>query len=585
LPKSSAEAGPWRSSRVPYTRAICKAAADPRIKRVVMVMASQSSKTECMLNILGHRLDDDPAPVIMVLPTQRLATSMSQSRLMPMIASTAGLREKLDRRKTSNKTTEKYIAGQRLGLAWAGSATELSSHPAALILIDELDRMDADVSGEGDPVSLAEARITTFPDGKLIIASTPTLEGASRIWSLYESGTMEVWTWPCPDCLNFFAPSFELLKWPEKSSPAHAKREARLMCPHCGSLLEDRHRNSMNAAGKFELQGDPESDTASYLVSGLASPWRSWGEAAKQWVEAARSREPERMQATMNTVFGELWRIQGDAPEAESVKALRGGYRCDELPAAVVRITAGVDVQKNRLVYVVRGWGAGSTSWLLRHGEIYGDTDQQSVWADLAGLMEMAWGERELRIYGMLVDSGYRPDVVYDFALRFPKRVFPSKGHQTLAKPVSPSKVELDARRNPMKRGGIELMHVNTHHFKDFVHTRIRTPLGERGAFYLPIDATDDYCEQLVSESKVVKANGKVLWVRNGANHYFDAEVLAAAAAYMANVHHIPAPRPADADAPQAPATSPPPPAPRAPPSQRAPMQRPASNWTTSWRR
>ncbi len=589
LPKSSAEAGPWRSSRVPYLRAICQAAVDPKVKRVVMVMSSQSGKSECLLNIIGHRLDDDAAPVIMVLPTQRLATSLSQHRLMPMIKSTPSLDEKLDKRKTSNKATEKYVAGQRLGLAWSGSATELSSHPAALILLDELDRMDTDVGGEGDPLTLAEARITTFPDGKIIAASTPTLEGASRIWSLFESGTKQVWTVACPDCFQYFAPSFELLKWPEKASPALAKREARLLCPHCGTLLEDKHRNAMNASGKYEMQGDPESDTHSFWVSGCCSPWRTWGDCAKAWVEAARSREPERMQAVMNTTFGQLWKLQGDAPPAESVKALRVGYRSDELPAAVVRITAGVDVQKNRLVFVVRGWGAGLTSWLLRHGEIYGDTDTRAPWADLAGLMDTEWGDSRMRIYGMLIDSGYRPHPVYDFALQFPKRAFPSKGHQELAKPVTPNRVELDARHNTAKRG-IELMHISTHHFKDFVHTRIRTPLGERGSFNLPIDASDDYCEQLCSESKVVKPNGRVIWVKSGPNHWFDAEVLAAAAAYMANVHHIPASTAPGAAAAQqeAPVPTPPPAPPPIDPHSRAargPMHRPAQNWMTSWRR
>ena len=333
LPAGSAEPGRWRSSRVPFMAQIYAAAVSPKYRRVVLVCGSQMSKTEFLLNLIGHRLDDDPAPVIFVGASQRQVESISTSRVSKMIASTPSLNEKLDKRKTHNKVTEKTIAGQRLGFAWAGSAIELSSHPCALVLIDERDRMTGDVDGEGDPVTLAEARTATYPDGKVVVVSTPTLDGASPIWSLYEQGTQFRWTWPCPDCGEFFAPSFDLLKWPEKSSPQQAKRGARLACPHCGSMIEDRHRTAMNAAGRFEAQGDQDSDCASFWVSGLASPWRSWGDAAKQWIEAVRSGDDGRTQAVLNTVFGELFKLQGEAPPSARVQELRSAYGMGELPA------------------------------------------------------------------------------------------------------------------------------------------------------------------------------------------------------------------------------------------------------------
>jgi len=398
LPPGSAEPGPWRTSRTPYLIPMFAAAVDPRYRRIVGVLGSQMGKTEFLLNLIGHRLDDDPAPVIFIGASQRQVESISTSRVSKMIRSTPSLDEKLDRRKTANKVTEKFIAGQRLGFAWAGSAIELSSHAAALVLIDERDRMEGDVGGEGDPVALAEARTATYPDGKIVVTSTPTLEGASPIWSLYEQGTMFRWSWPCPECETFFIPTLDLLKWPEKASPARAKREARLACPHCGALIADQHRARMNAAGRFELTGDADSDCASFQVSGLCSPWRSWGEAAKLWVEAARSGEPGRAQAVLNTVFGELFRLKGEAPEVSAVGALRGAYRADELPADAVVITAGCDVQGDRIVYAVRGWGDRSTSWLIRHGELWGDTEQTPVWTDLAALLAMEWGGKRIRL-------------------------------------------------------------------------------------------------------------------------------------------------------------------------------------------
>jgi phage terminase large subunit GpA-like protein len=565
------------------------AAIDPTVKRVVFVGASQLGKTELLLSIIGYRMDVDPAPVLFVSASQRLAESVSTSRVMPMIRSTPALFDKLDKSRSKLKITEKFLGGQRLGFGWAGSAIELSSHPAHTVLIDEVDRMERDVEGEGDPVSLAEARTATYIDGKVIVCSTPTIEGASPIWDLYSGGTQARWTWPCPDCLTFFAPELSLLQWDEKSTPQQAKRSARLVCPHCGSLIPDRARASMNGAGKYEITGDAESDTASFWVSGLCSPWRSWGECARAWVEAARSREPGRVQAIKNTVLGELYRLSGEAPEASKVQALRGMYRSDELPAGARVITCGVDVQKDRLYFAVRAWGAASTSWLIRYGELWGDTDQQSVWEALASLLEAKWGDLQIR--SMLVDSGFRPDRAYAFARRFPGRVLPSKGHDEQARPVIVTRIDLDVRRNPSKRG-TALAHVDANYFKSYVHGKVTWPLDQPGAWHLPADTGDDFCDSIVAESRIVKVNGKIIWVRDGQNRndYLDCEALNAAAAHLLNVHMIRASKTAAQEAVQAHPTG----KDVSPPSQspdplsranRGPVARPQSNWVQGWRR
>ena len=155
LPRGSAEAGPWRTSRVPYLKPIMDAYLDPLVKRIVFVAASQLGKTELLLSIIGYRLAVDPAPILFISASQRLAESVSTGRVMPMIRSTPTLYEKLDKSRSKLKISEKYISGQRLGFGWAGSAIELSSHPAQTVLLDELDRMELDVAGEGDPVSLS----------------------------------------------------------------------------------------------------------------------------------------------------------------------------------------------------------------------------------------------------------------------------------------------------------------------------------------------------------------------------------------------------------------------------------------------
>lgn len=532
-------------------RPILQACSDPHYRRIVVVCGAQMGKTENLLNVLGHRLDDDPVPMLYIGPTQKQVESMSSDRVMKMLVSVPRLWSKL-RQGKANKITEKYLGGVRLGFGWAGSATELSSHPAGLVLIDERDRMGDDTDGEGDPVSLAEARTATFPDGKVIICSTPTLEGTSPIWALYEEGTRFRWAWPCPDCGEYFVPKFELLKWPEGSTPQQVLKAARLACPECGSLIEDRHRPEMNKHGLFLAEGEtvgpdgemPDSDTASFWISGLCSPWRSWGQRAKAFLEADKSKTPGRVQAVINTGFGELYQMKGEAPDWQRVAELRGGYESGTVPEGVRVITCGVDVQKDRLVYAIRGWGVNSESWLIEHGELWGETEHEFVWGLLASTLQSEYGER--RISRMLIDSGFKPggtrgadNMIYNFCRRHRSRAFPTKGHDRQDKPLKSSRIDVTHQGRVIKNG-LQLWHLDSDYFKSWVHARLEWPQGEPGGWHLSLDATDDYCQQLVAEQRLTKASGRVVWIKTQRdNHYLDAEAMNVAAAHMLAVHNL----------------------------------------------
>ena len=552
-------------------------------------MGSQMGKTEALLNLIGWRLDDDPCPVLYISPTQRQAESISRDRLGKMLRTTPSLWAKLHKGQ-ADKLSEKWVSGVRLGFGWAGSATELSSHPAGLAVLDERDRMGEDTQGEGDPVALAEARTATFPDGKVIVCSTPTLEGASPIWALFEEGTRFRWAWPCPDCGSYFVPEFKLLRWPEGCTPHRALKEARLGCPECGSLIEDRHRPEMNRCGLFLGPGervDPdgkvhgemiESDTASFWVSGLCSPWRTWGQRAKSFLEAHRSRTPGRVQAVINTGFGELYHLSGEAPDWQRVAELREGYSSGTVPAGVRLLTCGVDVQKDRLIYAIRGWGANFESWLIEQGELWGETEHDFVWTELSGLLQKSRGGHH--IGRMFVDSGFKPgstrgadNQVYAFCRRFRNRAFPTKGHDSQDKPLKTSLIDVSDRGRIIKHG-LQLWHLDSDYFKSWVHARVQWPQGESGAFHLPVDCTDDYCQQLVAEQRLVKATGRVVWIKTRRdNHYLDCEVLNAAAAHTLGVHTLRAAAPEPEGGTKQGTTA-----------QPRVRKRPRRTWVTEWR-
>ena len=346
------------------------------------------------------------------------------------------------------------------------------------------------------------------------------------------------------------------------------------------------------------VAGKPRASlTASFWVSGLCSPFSSWGSRAAEYVTAVRSGDQQQVRTVMNGGFGELWAPRsGEVPEWQEVQRLSLPYRQTQVPTEVVFATAGVDVQKNRLVYTIRGWGYRQESWLLDQGEIWGETALDAVWLDLAELLRRPLGGRNLLLRRAFVDAGFRPGKrsetaehrVYEFARRNNRLVYATKGFDHRETPLSVKRLDVTAK-GARSKFGIDLVRLDADFFKSWVHERLRWPEGQPGGWHLHADVTEDYCRQIVAEARVKKPNGWHAWVelsRN--NHYLDCEALAYAAAYMLGVQrmgegprrprpwraHLPRPRPDD-DAP-GPGPAPVPTEPAPVPQPEAPPRRPA---------
>lgn len=533
-------------------------------------------KTDGSLNIIGQRMDDDPAPGIYVGPSKSFVEDQMEPRLKDMINSAASLSAKLARGKREKKT-RKQISGVDLRLAWAGSATELASFPAAFALIDERDRMDANIKGEGDPVGLVEARGDTYIDFTMGIFSTPLVGNVeevwddhskifrwqveepgqiqSPIWKLWQEGTRHEWAWRCPHCNLYFVPRFNLLKWPKGATAEEARKNSWLVCHHCGGVIEDKHKIELNASAlaiapgqkvvRGKLQGNaPDNSAYSLWVSGICSPWRTFGQRAHRFLTAVASGDQERIQTAINTGFGELFKMAGDQLIPWSkVAELKEPYKYRQVPKEVIKITCAVDVQSDRLIYSVRGWGVGWESWLLAADNLWGDTRLDDVWDDLAEVIRIGVDGRMFDL--VLVDSGYRPgkpvtlptNKIYEFCRKHRGRVRATKGRAKMDKPFKMSKIDITLSGR-LLRSGLELWHLDTDYFKSWVQLRLNIPEDAAGRWHISEDANDEYCKALVSESRVVKPSGAVTWIRqNKENHYLDTESMNVAAAHMLGAH------------------------------------------------
>jgi phage terminase large subunit GpA-like protein len=262
----------------------------------------------------------------------------------------------------------------------------------------------------------------------------------------------------------------------------------------------------------------------------------------------------------VNTRFGELYAERGEAPTWDKVMSLVSDYRSREVPEGVLFLTCGIDVQKDRMVYVVRGWGYSMSAWLIEFGELWGETDQPDVWTRLADFLRTDYQGKQIRL--TMIDRGYRRDMVDQFCRTFPS-ASPARGYDSLerAAPVQASMQDVNAAGKVIKKG-IQVWNVDTAYFKDMVHSRIDWPPDQPGAWHLPIDVQPEYAKQIIAESRLPLPSGKVIWKRHDKdNHALDAEVYCAAAARRLGVDRIRAPKPVEPDLP-------------APPQQAAPVAR-----------
>ncbi len=593
-PASAGIPGPRDPALTGYMIPFARQVHGARYRRVVGVTAAQSGKTDNVLDCIGARLDQRPAPILYVGPSKEFVSDQFEPRLMALLDEAPALARKVIRGRRMKKTL-KVIAGVRVRLGSASSSTSLKSDPFALGFVDEYDEMVANIKGQGDPLGLVEARGETYADFVTAIVSTPSRGLAetdvdpvsglefwkpgdpaqieSPIWRLWQSGTRHHFAWACPHCGGFFVPMFKHLRWPKGATPALAKRQAYLLCPApgCGGIIEDHHKAAMIAGGvqiapgqtiedAFAERNVPESNTWSCWTSGLCSPFVTFGERAERYLTAILSGEEDKIQTVMNAGFGELY-TAGTSQGLPEWKAILSAASTDDdgrvirrishprltAPPGVLRVVAGIDVQKRSLVYVVRGFGSRGTSWLIDHGYLLGNTGEPQVWDDLSTLMTNPIAG--LVIERVFIDSGFRPEkadagdehAVYQWAHRYSWIAFATKGRDTLGgKPYQVSQIEVkpDGSKLPYS---LPLVHINTDFFKSLVHSRLNTPLDQAGAFFLHQDADEDYARQLVSEARVIGEKLKPEWVkRQKANHFLDCEALAAAAAYSLNVQAIP---------------------------------------------
>jgi phage terminase large subunit GpA-like protein len=545
--RASAEHGRWRTERTPYLREIMDCLSPMSlIERTVFMKGAQIGGTECGNNWMGYIIHQAPGPMMAVQPTVEMAKRNSKQRIDPLIEESEVLR-KLVRdprsRDSGNTVLSKDFPGGVLVMTGANSAVGLRSMAARYLFLDEVDAYPGDVEGEGDPITLAMARTRTFARRKVFLVSTPKITGMSRIESAYEESDQRKYWVPCPTCREFQILKFAQLRWP-KGDP----QSAVYICEHCGQEIRNHQKQSMLARGEWRAGAKGDGRTAGFHISSLYSPvgWFSWGDAAKQFEQAQKN--PALLQVFVNTVLGETWTLLGEAPEWQKLYDRREDYKVGLVPRGGLFLTAGADVQKDRIEVEIAAWGRGKESWSVDYRVFEGDTSRAAVWEKLAGLLNESFTTEsglELPIMQLAVDSGFATIEVYQWARRQGGRVLVIKGDSRTPSLIgSASPVEVGPMGAKLKRG-VRVWPVNSGMAKEELYRWLRQdrPTDEDVAKGIPFPSgychfprySEEYFKQITAEqlvTKIVKGYRRHEWQKmRERNEALDCRVYARAAA------------------------------------------------------
>ncbi len=542
---ASSEAGPWSNDRTPYLVGIMDEVLNEDLEALVVLKGAQVGFSESMRNVLGFWIDSDPGPTLFVLPSEQAARELVDERLKPFIQECQRLQAKRTGRAEDEKLSSLRLSSMSVYMGWAGSPQALATRPIRYVVCDEVDKYPAFSGREADPISLALKRVTTYGHrSRAIIGSSPTTR-LGNIWRWWETcGEQLDFQVPCLHCKKYQRWTWPQIRWPkaEEAEPrvgfadrVEMEGLAYYSCVHCGGRIKESDKHDALVQGRWvgldqgveatgEIMGERRSTRRIGMrIPSFYSPWVSFSKLASEFIRAEgdagstmdfrNSRLAEPFEELVSRLRPSLIRGKADRAEAPGI-----------VPPWAVALFAAADTQQDRFYYTVRAWGAGFRSQLVGHGVVPELGDLKAATLDREWL---GTNGQKVQCGALLIDSGgNRTNEIYQFAQSDPERIAPTKGAGgTVKRPYTLSKIG---------DSGIYLRVLDVDYYKNLL-TRLIT--GDENRWMPHSQVDDDYCSQMASEHKVLDPktrNFKWALVASGApNHYWDCEVIQAAAADM----------------------------------------------------
>lgn len=486
-------ATPGRVRLWPYQREIANSIGDATLERVTLVKSARLGFTLLLSSALAHFASNDPAPVLVLQPTESDARDFVVSDVEPLFAASpalAGLLESDAEEAGRNTLLHRRFPGGSLKVVASKAPRNLRRHTARVLFVDEADAQEA--SAEGSPLALAEKRTLSFPDRKIVVGSTPLITETSNVLRSYAASDQRIFEVPCPAC-----GVFSFIEWRHIEWEAGKPETAAFRCPHCAELIGERHKIEMIGAGRFRATKPEVIGHAGFRINALVSPLAnaSWAKLAEEFLRSKD--DPDLLRPFVNTVLAEGWSDAADTADDIELQTRAEPFGLEAIPSDVLAVTLGCDVQHDRLEATIIGWSKTET-FILGNAVLWGGVDDETTWAEMDELLRSRWRHPLggfLQIDAAAIDAGdggTMDRVLFFCAPRLGRRVMPIKG-------MAGNRPALVASKTKTKNARLFICGV------DGIKSQIFDRLARGRSIRFSNDLEASWFEQLASERRIVR--------------------------------------------------------------------------------
>jgi len=526
------------------------AVTDPTVQKITVMKSARVGYTKMIDHMVGYHIHQDPAPMIIVQPTEPDALDYSEREIAPMLRDTPVLAEIVgDLTKRAAKQTlavRSFRNGASIKFIGANSPNGFRRVTARIVAFDEVDGYPEQGAGDdGDQISLGIKRTETFWNSKIILGSTPLVKGVSRIEKSFEESDQRRYHVPCPHCGEKQVLKWENFKWDKDEEGNHLPDTAYFRCEASGCRIEENSKKAMIDNGEWIAEKSFHGHAGFHIWTAYSLfPKAAWRNLAKEWLEVYK--DPNRKKSFINLTLGLPHQEVVNVADPEALKARCEPYSWQDLPEDVQFITVGADTHPGRLEVTFVAWGRDEESWVARHEVLNGDAAHLQVWEDFDRLLAVPCETndgRKLLPQAVCIDSGgHNSDMVYKFAReRKRRRIYAIIGRGN-PNPASPRMI-WPKTASRTKNSGDKPYIIGVDTAKDELSSRLAIVPHEDAPTPRAIHFPDqhhslsaDYFDQLTAEHAVTRnAGGKVTrkWEKKavgGRNEAWDCLVYALAA-------------------------------------------------------
>jgi terminase, large subunit len=519
-PETSAQTGRFRA--FPYQNGIMDAITDPAVKIITVQKSARVGYTKVLDNMAGYFIHQDPAPMLFVLPRVEDAEDYSSTEIEPMLRDTpelAAITGDLKAKDSKQKLLKRVFRnGASIGFVGANSPGGFRRITCRIVAFDEVDGYPPAAGDEGDQIKLGIKRSETFWNRKIILGSTPTVKGYSRVEKSFAKSDQRRYWVPCPHCDEYQVLEWggrEVpygLKWDKDESGKGIPETAHYVCKSHGCVIRDADKPEMIARGEWRASRPFEGHAGFHIWAGYSLfANASWPNLVAEWLEVKD--DPLGRKTFINLTLGETYEDAGDLALHESRLAARAEPAWKAVPNDVGVLTVGIDTQGYRIELELVGWGRNEESWSLDYHVIDGSFDEPETQALLEAYLRRTWKRadgRELKIEAACFDSGgNHTQAVYAFSkARLSRRVWAIKGESARMgqrSPVWPTK-----KPNSRNKASFRPVVIGVNAAKDVVRQRLHIQAPGPGYMHFPDDRDIGYYAQLTSERSIAKETNGV---------------------------------------------------------------------------